>query len=154
MVVLSLAAVVTSAAPISWSTSGNSLLRDGSPVVLHGLGTTCTEYLLRGIGMDCNTAYNWANPSTVLQVNSSAVGKIIDVLTQAANTATPQDETKRREWIHGAPLDQVENVAADSRASPSVLPVVRIPMTASYWLGVETQASKGNMAKYPKLSQQ
>jgi hypothetical protein len=39
-------------------------------------------------------------------------------------------------------------------ASDSVVPVVRIPMTASSWLGVETNASKGNMAKYPNLNLQ
>jgi hypothetical protein len=31
---------------------------------------------------------------------------------------------------------------------------VRIPVTASYWPGVETHDSKANMAKYSKLSQQ
>jgi hypothetical protein len=39
-------------------------------------------------------------------------------------------------------------------ASSSVIPGVRIPMTASSWLGVETQASKANMDKYPKLGDQ
>ena len=31
---------------------------------------------------------------------------------------------------------------------------MRIPLTASNWLGVETKAAKANMAKYPKLSDQ
>jgi hypothetical protein len=39
-------------------------------------------------------------------------------------------------------------------ASDSVVPVVRIPMAASSWLGVETNASKANMAKYPNLNLQ
>lgn len=39
-------------------------------------------------------------------------------------------------------------------ASDSTMPVVRIPMTASSWLGIQTNASKGNMAKYPKLNVQ
>merc|ERR1712187_1057945 len=39
-------------------------------------------------------------------------------------------------------------------ASDNVVPVVRIPLTASTWLGVETNASKANMAKYPNLNSQ
>jgi len=39
-------------------------------------------------------------------------------------------------------------------ASETVVPVVRIPMTASTWLGVETNASKANMDKYPKFNLQ
>merc|ERR1719506_1649431 len=39
-------------------------------------------------------------------------------------------------------------------ASDSTVPVVRIPMTASSWLGVPTEASKANMAKYPNLNTQ
>jgi hypothetical protein len=34
------------------------------------------------------------------------------------------------------------------------MPALRIPMTASNWLGVETNASKANMDKYPNLSDQ
>lgn len=47
---------------------------NGAPVVLHGFGTTCTEYLLRGIGMDCNVVYNWADPAAVLQVGTRELG--------------------------------------------------------------------------------
>jgi len=39
-------------------------------------------------------------------------------------------------------------------ASDTVVPVVRIPLTASTWLGVQTNSSAGNMAKYPKLNEQ
>jgi hypothetical protein len=39
-------------------------------------------------------------------------------------------------------------------ASDSVVPAVRIPMAASTWLGVETNASKANMDKYPSLNLQ
>ncbi len=39
-------------------------------------------------------------------------------------------------------------------AKDGVVPVVRIPLTASYWLGVETKAAKANMDKYPDLSGQ
>ena len=33
-------------------------------------------------------------------------------------------------------------------------PALRVPVTASYWLGIETKAAKANMDKYPKLSEQ
>merc|ERR1719453_2038235 len=36
----------------------------------------------------------------------------------------------------------------------SVVPAVRIPLTASSWLGVNTSASAGNLAKYPELNVQ
>merc|ERR1719333_133019 len=39
-------------------------------------------------------------------------------------------------------------------ASSSVVPAVRIPLTASSWLGVNTSASAENMAKYPNLAEQ
>jgi len=39
-------------------------------------------------------------------------------------------------------------------AGDSVVPAVRIPMTASSWLGVNTSASAANLAKYPNLGQQ
>jgi len=39
-------------------------------------------------------------------------------------------------------------------ASDSVVPAVRIPLTASSWLGVNTSASAGNREKYPNLGQQ
>jgi len=35
-----------------------------------------------------------------------------------------------------------------------IKPSLRVPMTASNWLGVETNAAKANMEKYPKLSEQ
>ena len=36
----------------------------------------------------------------------------------------------------------------------SVMPALRLPMTASYWLGVETNAAKQNMSMFPKLNEQ
>ena len=33
-------------------------------------------------------------------------------------------------------------------------PVLRVPMTASYWLNVKTKAASANMEKYPDLSGQ
>merc|ERR1712048_725997 len=36
----------------------------------------------------------------------------------------------------------------------SVVPVVRVPMTASSWLGINTTASSSNLARYPNLDKQ
>lgn len=98
----------------------NKLQRNGKDVVLHGIGTTCTEYLVRGIGMKCWADYNFATPSALMTVNVAKLYPLIDVLRVIA--------------------------------SDSVVPVVRIPLTASSWLGAETNASKSNMAKYPDLN--
>ena len=108
----------------SWSTSptSNMLLRDGTPVTLHGIGSTCTEYLLRGIGMQCFTDYNWAMPSELLRIDPVAMQPLISTLSAIAAT--------------------------------DVVPAVRIPLTASSWLGIETRASRANMQKYPNLGQQ
>ena len=51
---------------VTWSTAANKLQRNGKDVVLHGLGTTCTEYLLRGIGMKCWAEYNYPQPASLL----------------------------------------------------------------------------------------
>ena len=51
LVTLAAALAAASAAPLSatdtWTTQGNSLMLNGKPVTLHGLGLTCTEFLLR-----------------------------------------------------------------------------------------------------------
>jgi len=39
-------------------------------------------------------------------------------------------------------------------SAEGIKPAMRIPLTASNWLGVETKAAKENMDKYPKLSEQ
>lgn len=96
--------------------------RNGRDVVLHGIGTTCTEYLARGMGMKCWADYNFAKPEAVLKVNVKQIYPLIDILRVIA--------------------------------SDSVTPVVRIPLTASSWLGVETNSSKENMGKYPNLNKQ
>lgn len=90
--------------------------------MLHGIGTTCTEYLARGIGMKCWVTYDFAKPDAVLKLDVALIYPLIDYLRAIA--------------------------------SDSVVPVVRIPLTASTWLGVETNASKANMAKYPKFNVQ
>lgn len=90
--------------------------------MLHGLGTTCTEYLARGIGMHCWVKYNWQDATDILKVDTSQLFPLIDTLMPVA--------------------------------SESVVPAVRIPLTASSWLGVNTSASAANMAKYPDLNLQ
>lgn len=107
----------------TWSTSKNTLLKDGTPTILHGMGTTTTEYLLRGIGMKSWATYDWANPAALITtVNAAEMAAITELL---------------------LPI-----------ASSGVTPIVRIPMTASYWLNVTTSAAGPNMAKYPDLSGQ
>ena len=108
-----------------WGSAKSSLTRNGKNVVLHGIGTTCTEYLLRGIGMACWAEYNWANTSDILKIDLSMVYELVDVLLPLA-----QDP------------------------GSSVVPAVRIPTTASSWLGLRTNASSGNMEKYPGLDRQ
>lgn len=50
----------------NWEAKDNKLHYKGDPVVLHGFSTTCTEYLLRGVGMKCWATYNWRDPSSVI----------------------------------------------------------------------------------------
>jgi len=107
---------------IVWSTAGNALRRNGRDVVLHGLGTTCTEYLARGIGMKCWVDYDFATPATLFKIDVAQLYPLIDILRVIA--------------------------------SDDVIPVVRIPLTASSWLGINTTASAGNLAKYPDLGGQ
>lgn len=96
---------------------------DGKDVVLHGLGTTSTEYLLRGIGMKSWVTYSWNDPSNII-------------------TSIKTDE-----------VAAISSILAEAK-SDSTVPAVRIPLCASSWLGVETTASKANMAKYPNLGNQ
>eukprot|EP00756_Hemistasia_phaeocysticola_P029364 Hpha_TRINITY_DN16229_c2_g11::TRINITY_DN16229_c2_g11_i1::g.14515::m.14515/K01179/E3.2.1.4; endoglucanase len=87
------------------------------------LGTTSTEYLLRGIGMRSWTEYNWGDPTNAITaINQEEVDAVTAILKPAANE--------------------------------SVVPAVRIPLCASSWLGVNTTAASGNMAKYPDLGGQ
>ena len=130
LVLLGLAAASTSfrtedtrANTSSWSTSNNNLLRNGKEVLLHGLGSTCTEYLTRGIGMECWASYQWNDKAHLIEtLDSAQTDAFTDVLTQAA--------------------------------TDGVMPIVRIPLCASSWLGVKTNASSNNMDKYPDLSGQ
>eukprot|EP00041_Stephanoeca_diplocostata_P015625 m.299096 g.299096 ORF g.299096 m.299096 type:complete len:451 (-) comp20103_c0_seq1:333-1685(-) len=117
--------VVNGAKPIKahWGVHTGRLTLQGSPVVLHGIGTTCTEYLLRGIGMACWGINNFKDFRNVItSTNDEQINAITQQLLKAKNSA-----------VH---------------------PIVRIPMTASYWLNITTDASKANMEKYPELSGQ
>lgn len=42
----------------------------------------------------------------------------------------------------------------DDISEPGVKPAIRVPLTASYWLGIETETSKANMDKYKNLDEQ
>ena len=104
----------------TWTISSNNLQRDGKNVVLHGIEqhalSICSEELVRVLH-----AYDWTNPSALLQVDEDAMKPFLDIL--------------------------------QSASSQSVIPVVRMPLTASSWLGVRTEASVGNFQKYPNLRQ-
>ena len=60
------ATLATSTLAGNWSTSDNKLLYKGKETVLHGFSTTCTEYLLRGIGLKCWAEYNWNDYSNII----------------------------------------------------------------------------------------
>ena len=107
----------------NWTTGSNKLYYKGTETVLHGVSTTCTEYLLRGIGMACWANYDWSDNSNIITN--------LDMDTVNAVKGYFQEIT-----------------------SDGVKPAIRVPLTASNWLGVETNAAKANMAKFPDLSGQ
>ena len=107
----------------NWSTSNNKLYYKGTETVLHGFSTTCTEYLLRGIGLKCWASYNWNDYSNII-------------------TSLDSDQVNAVKEIFGKITDS------------GIKPALRIPMTASNWLGVVTKNAKSNMDKYPKLHEQ
>ena len=61
------AIAATAMATGNWTTGNNKLYYKGKETVLHGFSTTCTEYLLRGIGMKCWATYTWNDPSTIIE---------------------------------------------------------------------------------------
>ena len=118
-----LSTIAATALAGNWSTANNRLYYNGIETVLHGFSTTCTEYLLRGVGMKCWASYTWNDPSTIIE----------------------NLDTKTLDAVKGY-FEQIKNAG--------VKPAIRVPMTASNWLGVVTNASKANMDKYPNLSKQ
>ena len=111
------------AAAGSWTVSDNKLFYNGTETVLHGFSTTCTEYLLRGVGMKCWASYDWNDYTNIITgLDSKTVQAVKGYFSEIL--------------------------------SDGVMPALRLPMTASYWLGVETNAAKANMDKYPNLSKQ
>ena len=108
----------------TWTTAGNNLLLGGKPVVLHGLGLTCTEYLLRSVGMPCFCKYKYSNPAA----------QLVD-----------------------ADMDHINAILAYLRpigGTDDHVPVVRLPVTASYWLNITTASAKGNFERIPDLGGQ
>ena len=117
------AAIAATALAGPWSTSDNKLYYNGTETVLHGWSTTCTEYLLRGVGMKCWAEYQWNDPSNII--------------------------TKLDADTVNATKSYFQQITSDG-----VKPSIRVPLTASNWLGVETNAAKANMGKYPNLHKQ
>ena len=62
-----LSTIAATALAGNWSTANNRLYYNGTETVLHGFSTTCTEYLLRGVGMKCWASYTWNDPSTIIE---------------------------------------------------------------------------------------
>ena len=106
-----------------WKTADNKLYYNNQETVLHGFSTTCTEYLLRGIGMTCWAEYNWSDAGNII-------------------TSLRKDE-----------VDAVKGYFQQISA-PGIMPALRVPMTASYWLGNSTKASDSFFRKYPNLGGQ
>jgi len=50
----------------NWQTKDNSLVYKGETVVLHGLGTSCTPNLIKGLGEKCWTTYNWNDKANII----------------------------------------------------------------------------------------
>lgn len=99
----------------TWHTSHNQVFLDGQPVSLHGIGTTCMEYIISGVGVPCFASYDWNNASDVMAHPDT---KVLNAMLGYLN------------------------------ASKGVQPVVRVPVTAAYWLNV-------NLPKtYPNISGQ
>ena len=63
---LAVAALSAACQASGWTTGGNKLYYNDESTVLHGFSTTCTEYLLRGIGMKCWATYNWRDPKNII----------------------------------------------------------------------------------------
>lgn len=45
-----------------------------------GIGTTCTEYMTRGIGMKCWVHYDFAKPTALFELNLVQIYPLIDLL--------------------------------------------------------------------------
>jgi aryl-phospho-beta-D-glucosidase BglC (GH1 family) len=115
--------LVAGCVALNWQTKDNSLFYKGEKVVLHGLGTSCTPNLIKGLGEKCWNIYNWSDKSNIITaVDNDMMTDITQYLVKA-------------------------NV-------PGVMGAVRIPLCASSWLGMTTESSAANMAKYPGLGGQ
>ena len=80
-----LAAVSLAVPESNWSTANSRLSYKGEydtqEVVLHGFGTTCSEYLLRGIGMKCWATYDWSDPKNIItNLNDAQINAMLEYL--------------------------------------------------------------------------
>ena len=112
----------------SWSTNANSLYFKGEQVVLHGFSTSCTPYLLQKLSINGGKTVCWAD----------------------YNFDDPENViTELNEEQASAAIEYLTQVTG-----PGVMPTLRVPLTASAWLGIETDCTADAWAKYPNLGQQ
>lgn len=64
--IITSAALAAAAKASEWQVYDHSLHFNSEPVVLHGFGVDCTEYMLRTIGTKCFAAVNWSDPANVI----------------------------------------------------------------------------------------
>merc|ERR1711957_1021358 len=88
---------------------------NGNPVTLHGLGTTCTEYLLRGIGMKCWPTYTWSDPKNIITaLDTAELDSIINYLTaKKSSTVVPavRIPTTASSWLNATTKASAGNKA-------------------------------------------
>jgi len=118
---------VTAFGESPWSTENNAFFYNGKQTVLKGFSCTCLEYMIRGLGFPCFADYNWDDPASII---SNPDMEVINALVKY--------------------LEPIK----DTRSEPAVMPFIRIPVTASSYLGDVTSGSAESMNKYPNLGAQ
>jgi len=115
--------------------SAASHAKDNWSVHNHSLHLNGESVVLHGFGIDC-TEYLLRTISTkcFAELNWNETAKMITEL----------------DWTQ---VDSIVNYLKQVTAV-GVKPAIRIPMTASYWLGVSTVNSAKNFEKYPDLGGQ
>ena len=112
----------------NWTTKSNHLYYKDEAVVLHGFSTSCPPYLIQKLSANDGKTRCWANYN-----HNDPENIITELNTEQADAAIGY-------------LTEVKG--------PGVMPTFRVPLCASSWLGVETDAAKSAMSKYPDLGGQ